>query len=271
MKQNSETPKKEKETTPSFTIKGSSNVSESYFREESKNCVEKKSVYPDYHADLRKQKSNTKSKKIAIYGGSFDPPTISHMVLACEIYNSFEHIDEVWIVPCGDGRKDKSLRCNAIHRINMLELIKQDLVYVDLPVFIDRTEYKNKQYMPTYDLLRKLQGDYPNYTFSFCLGSDLLKGLPKWEYGTNIINEFELIVLCRPGYKIEGVSFIDKCKVLETNYENSSTQVRQRIESVLEKKHKVHLGISGLTSRSVLRYIYENGLYMVESSCEEHI
>jgi nicotinate-nucleotide adenylyltransferase len=208
-------------------------------------------------------------RNIAIFGGSFDPPTLSHMILACEIYNQLDNIDEVWIAPCGDGRVDKNIRCDINHRIKMLELIKQDIVYGDLPVYINDTEKLNGMYMPTWNLLTKLQEDYQDYTFSFCFGSDLVKGLPNWEYGKDIIEKFDLVVLSRPGYDYKDVDYINKCKILETNFDNSSTRVRQRIEEVIKKKHKVHLAISGLTSRSILQYIYENNLYKVESSCKD--
>ena len=183
------------------------------------------------------------------------------MILACEIYNNFSHIDEVWIVPCGDGRKDKKLRCNAYNRIKMLSLIRNDVVYPDLPVNIELTEYNNKKFMPTYDLLKKLKNDYSTYNFSFCLGSDLLVSLPKWEYGMDIINEYELIIMHRPGYEIKNLNLLKKYHILESTLDNSSTKIRNRIEEVINKKHKVYLGISGLTSRSVIQYIIENELY----------
>ena len=191
------------------------------------------------------------------------------MILACEIYNNLEHIDEVWIVPCGDGRDDKQLRSSIKHRIAMIELIKEDLIYEDLPVYINKAEYENGKFMPTWDLLIKLSTEYPNYKFSFCLGSDLLSSLKSWEYGEQIIEKFEIIVLSRPGFEYKNIDFIDKCRILDTKYDNSSTIVRNRIEDVLNKQNKIHLGISGLTSRSVINYIYINNLYKVNSISEE--
>jgi len=40
----------------------------------------------------------------------------------------------VWIVPCGDGREDKSLRTEGKHRLKMLELILSDLIDEDVPI-----------------------------------------------------------------------------------------------------------------------------------------
>ena len=47
-------------------------------------------------------------RKVAILGGSFNPPTITHLQIASETLNLCAEIDEVWIVPCGD-REDKKV------------------------------------------------------------------------------------------------------------------------------------------------------------------
>ena len=51
-------------------------------------------------------------KCIAIYGGSFNPPTMSHYqimkMLVEEIDINDQPISEVWMVPCGD-RTDKKI------------------------------------------------------------------------------------------------------------------------------------------------------------------
>ena len=46
-------------------------------------------------------------KKIGIYGGSFDPPTISHLSIASEAVNVLK-LDEVWMIPCGHRRDKKN-------------------------------------------------------------------------------------------------------------------------------------------------------------------
>ena len=65
-------------------------------------------------------------KKVAILGGSFDPPTISHLQLASETLNSCSEINEVWIVPCGD-RPDKKLGATPKSRLTNIS----DLLMID--------------------------------------------------------------------------------------------------------------------------------------------
>lgn len=152
----------------------------------------------------------------------------------------------------------------------MLELIIKDVVYSDLPVYVNSAEIENGTFMPTYDLLTKLSNDFPEYKFYFTFGSDLAESLPNWEYGNEIINKYNPILISRPGYKIfdkeSTINYIDKCIVIQSYLDVSSTLVRNRIEEKQYKKDKIHLGISGLTSRSVLNYIYKNSLYKIETT-----
>jgi len=61
------------------------------------------------------------SYKIGILGGSFDPPTIAHISLAQACIDR-KCVNEVWLVPCGDYRKDKKNLVPASHRLKMVEL-----------------------------------------------------------------------------------------------------------------------------------------------------
>ena len=39
--------------------------------------------------------------------------------------------------------------------------------------------------------MKYLRDQYPDAEFFFCLGSDLLRSLPAWEFGDKLINEFQ--------------------------------------------------------------------------------
>lgn len=218
-------------------------------------------VVPSYHKNIPIKEF----KSIAIFGGSFDPPTISHMSVACEIYNQLDNIDEVWIVPCGDLRKDKKLKTEIRHRLKMLEKIKKDIVYPGLPIEIKDTEMTHGKFMPTIDLLDKLKSEYKNHNFFFCLGSDLIKSFKTWEEWRRIIDDYGLILITRPSYSFQNIEieFNKTFPIVQVQLDGSSTNIRNRIEQILQEKNKVHLGISGLTTRSVIEYIYHEQLYKV--------
>lgn len=54
-----------------------------------------------------------------------------------------EEIDEVWLVPCGDGRSDKSPRTAGSDREEMLKLILNDLIDKSVPIKVKKFYYYN--------------------------------------------------------------------------------------------------------------------------------
>jgi nicotinate-nucleotide adenylyltransferase len=76
-------------------------------------------------------------KTVAVFGGSFDPPTLAHVQVASEIYNTHEDIDAVWLIPCGDGRCDKNMRTEGEHRIKMVDLILKDIIGDIAPIKVN--------------------------------------------------------------------------------------------------------------------------------------
>ena len=202
-------------------------------------------------------------KNVAILGGSFDPPTIAHVQIVAEVYNQCNFIDEIWIIPCGDNRGDKKLKSNGQHRIEMVKLILNDIIDKEVPIKINDIEIKEGKYLPTWDLIEMLKIRYPNYNFFFIIGSDLLASLRTWDNGDRLANETTFIVLRRPGYDFDESLIPEKSTILETNFEGSSTVIRNRIFNYLENTNKINLGINGLTTNSVIKYIIENKLYKI--------
>ncbi len=204
---------------------------------------------------------DSKKKQVAILGGSFDPPTIAHIQIACEVYNNIEEISEVFIIPCGDGRSDKSLRTPSSHRLKMLKFILEDLLTEQIPIKIDTTEIDKGEYIPTYFLLKDLEKKYPDKEFVFIIGSDLIEGLYSWDESEKLVNEFKFIIIKRDNYPLnQNVKLLPKnYQVLESINTGSSTDIRGRIKKF--KGKKACLGIGGLTTYRVIKYIEDNKLY----------
>jgi len=199
-------------------------------------------------------------KHVAILGGSFDPPTIAHIQTASEIYNLVGKIDEVWLVPCGDNRKDKALKASARQRKEMLELAIKDILDEKFPnIKVCDFEIEYGSYLPTYDLLCKLKEKYPLNKFYMSIGSDLVEGLQKWDKGELLLRENEFIVICREVYNLDKLNLSSNFTKLDCNIYGSSTSIRNRIGR-LNKTEKT-FNIQGLTTKSILRFIQKHNLY----------
>ena len=81
--------------------------------------------------------------KVGILGGSFDPPTISHLQMASETIN-LKIVDEIWMIPCG-SRNDKPSLLAVEHRLEMVKHAVKDFFPRDFPIKIDDIEVKNGQ------------------------------------------------------------------------------------------------------------------------------
>ena len=60
-------------------------------------------------------------KRVALYGGAFDPPHQGHLSIIANLC-SLPFVNEVWVLPCGD-RTDKKLLFNMTERFDLLTKI----------------------------------------------------------------------------------------------------------------------------------------------------
>lgn len=118
--------------------------------------------------------------------------------------------------------------------------------------------------MPTYELLSELAENFPDSSFIFCLGTDIVKGVRSWDNGEKLFNETNFIILNRPCYEIDVTNYPPNYRQLNVNFTGSSTEIRNRIAKHLENKNKLYLGINALTTTSVIKYILDNQLYQTK-------
>ena len=143
-----------------------------------------------------------KVNKIAVLGGSFDPPTLSHLQIASEAINT-HNFDEVWIVPCGN-RPDKKSKSDGKHILNMVNLAIKDVFPDDFPVYVNDIEIQNGDMIGAYHLIKLLQETYGDQSeFHFIIGSDLIQYLKYWIEAEKVVNEIKFVVCNRLGYDIE--------------------------------------------------------------------
>ena len=182
----------------------------------------------------------SKLKKVAVLGGSFDPPTISHLQLAAETVYQFK-VDQVWIVPCGD-REDKKARTPGEMRLEMTKRAVKDFFPTGFPVLVNDIEVKNKQTIPTYFLMKKFEELYgADHEFHFVMGSDLIPTLHLWHEPEKLVSDINFIIYNRlngdPSINLELTTppgmpkkYLYKSGARNFFGEISSTEVRRRID-----------------------------------------
>lgn len=195
-------------------------------------------------------------KRIAIFGGAFDPPHVGHLSNISAVLNS-DSAEEVWLVPSGDVR-DKPATVLAAHRVKMLELYVQENFKDDSAVRLELSQIReNAPGSYTVELMANLRRVHPNVEFVFVIGSELVKDLPKWREAERLKNEVLFLVVPRPGFA-PGDSAGFRLTHLPESFLLSSIASSTAARTLLREKKRT----AGFLTPAVLSYIKANQLYV---------
>ncbi len=197
------------------------------------------------------------SKKIGLYGGTFDPIHFGHLNLAVDIKER-RGLDEVWLIPTGiNPFKIGEVNASSEHRLRMTELAAapfDDLHVLDVEIKREGTSY-------AIDTLQELIPQYIDYEFFIIIGEDAADGFFKWKNVHQVIDLVPIYVGRRhtddPFATVSGDQMV--MSALREGYtetriiEISSTEIRDRIKKGLE--------CSQLMPLDVIDYINKNLLY----------
>ena len=197
--------------------------------------------------------------KIAILGGSFDPPHLGHLFIAHQVK---EHLgmDEVWLMPAYHHPFERALS-DVQRRLEMTKLLEDEVIK------ISDFEIKQNPSSYTIDTLDALTKTYLDDTFYWITGSDQLEHFQKYKGWQEIITKHNLIIFPREWMlpqmeeKVKKALALDSIPINITVMQTkdlmltniSSTKIRERI--------KAHLPIDLYLPNSVAAYIIERHLY----------
>jgi nicotinate (nicotinamide) nucleotide adenylyltransferase len=139
--------------------------------------------------------------KIGLYFGSFNPIHIGHLAIA-NYMAEYSDLDQIWFVVSPQNPfKQKSSLLSDYHR---LELVNRSIeTYPKLKA--SNIEFGLPKPSYTIDTLTYLKEKYSEYEFSLIIGSDNLKNFEKWKNYELILQEHDLYVYPRPGFKDKDV------------------------------------------------------------------
>ena len=197
-------------------------------------------------------------KIIAVFGGSFNPPIISHFLLAKEILKKCIKVEKIIFVPVSIKYNKNGLIENK-YRYEMLKLgckNEPNLEVLDI-------ELKNNVQLSTLDTLNKIKEMYEDKEIYFIIGTDNLKQLKTWNKAEELVKKYKFFVLQRDNDIVEEIieqdMFLKQNKQAFINLKNiekidlSSTMVREKIQKGENTK--------GLIPDEIEKYIKENKLY----------
>ncbi len=167
------------------------------------------------------------SRRIGVYGGTFDPIHVGHLVTAVNVRHLLG-LDRVLLVVANDPWQKTGVArpvSAAGHRLAMVEAAVEQVAGVEASAIeIDRGG-------PSYtaDTLVELRRADPEAELFVIMGSDAAAGLSSWERAEEVRAMATLVVVTRPGAEAEappaGWTFLS---VEVPRLEVSSTDLRAR-------------------------------------------
>jgi nicotinate-nucleotide adenylyltransferase len=195
---------------------------------------------------------------IGIFGGTFDPPHLGHLILAAEALSQLQLDRMLWVLTPQPPHKPERPITALPHRLEMLKRALSAAPEFELSTIeIDRP---GPHY--TLDTVDLLQARYPSARLVLLIGGDSLRDLPTWSRPDELITAVKAFgVMRRPGDQIDlqtleqslpglgaKVRFVDAPQL-----EISSSTIRQRIANGGHFRYYLPTG--------VYDYIQQNNLY----------
>lgn len=138
--------------------------------------------------------------KLGIFGGTFDPPHLGHLILAAEAQHQLALDCVLWVLTSDPPHKTGQSISGWSIRLELLEAaIGENKGFIISRVDIDRPP-------PHYafETVRLLKRDYPEAELVYLMGGDELRDLPTWKQPSDFVSACDAIgVMRRPADAID--------------------------------------------------------------------
>jgi nicotinate-nucleotide adenylyltransferase len=181
------------------------------------------------------RKKTGEMKKIAFYGGSFDPVHVGHLAIAKTLLETFA-LDEFYFVPAfhAPHKRDKKI-VSPFCRYAMLALATKNEPRLKISTIeLDAPE---KPY--TIETLTKLKNHYGDAAqIFFVMGADSWNEIDTWREWQRLLSLTDFIVVTRPAHGIETAHVTAETKARIVDLRNGHAFVARRAPSNLENDEK---------------------------------
>jgi len=193
--------------------------------------------------------------RLGIFGGSFDPPHVGHLLAAVDAFEALQ-LDKLIFVPAATQPLKSDVVATPAHlRLAMVKL----LVGADERFAVDAVEIDRAGLSYTVDTLETFAQRFPKAERFFLVGEDAMAAFGAWKRPQQILTLARVAILRRPR---EGESAAlerssdqpDGTITLETRLVDvSSTEIRERV--------RAGKSIRGFVPESVAEFIETERLY----------
>jgi nicotinate-nucleotide adenylyltransferase len=179
--------------------------------------------------------------KIGLFGGSFDPVHLGHLLVAQAAREELG-LTRLFLIPAAQSPfKPERQPTSARERLRLLRLALAGKDWCE----IDEQEINRGGISYTIDTVRDYRNRFPEAELFYLVGADHVLKLPKWRDGGELARLAEFVVIPRPGEaQTEFPPPFRGRNLVGFPLGVSSSQIRARIKSGLAVEHLVPAGVA---------------------------
>ena len=186
--------------------------------------------------------------KVALFGGSFDPPHLGHWLVAVDAVERLG-LDRLLFVPAAaQPLKPAGHGAPPAARVAMVRAMVADDPRFD----VHTAEIDRGGLSFTVDTVAAWRAAHPTHDLHLLLGADAAASLPRWREPARLLGMVRLVVLARdavdPGALPPGTIVLPSRRV-----DISSTEIRARVQQ--------GLSLRGFVADAVAAHIARHALY----------
>lgn len=190
-------------------------------------------------------------RKIAFFGGSFDPPHNGHLAIAHVLTTAFE-LDEFVFIPAfhAPHKRDKK-PTSAFHRFAMLALAT-----IEEPrIIVSKMELDMPERPYTFETLRRLKTELTESRIFFVIGADSWTDITTWREWETVLTMVDIIVVTRPDYDIgfEHVTDAIRDRIVDLRADGISPGAIDRRPTSIFVTDAIQVDVSATEIRQSLR------------------
>lgn len=195
------------------------------------------------------------SKKIGLFGGTFNPPHLGHVNSVQQVVGNLG-LDKVIVMPTfkSPHRQNEEM-ISAVHRFEMTRRAFAELSIVEVSDF----ELKKEGISYTIETIEHLRKQYPSDQLYLIVGMDQFSNFHLWKDYKEILSHCQLVVTSRP-----GVAFIPANEQLPNNLQKPyiiSLEDTDISSTELRRSLAIGEDVGSLLNKDVKNYIEQEKLY----------
>lgn len=197
--------------------------------------------------------------RIGIFGGTFDPPHLGHLILAAEAVDQL-HLDKMlWVLTPDPPHKQEAMISPVIHRLVMTQL----MVDTCLQFVMSDIEFQRPGPHYALDTILALRTQYPDDELYYSIGGDSLRDIPTWHRPAEFIRACDhILVMQRPGSTPDLTVLYQNFPDLKTRLEFLDVPQVEISAVNIRQRAKIGKAYWHFVIPAVKEYIEKNHLYL---------